>query len=62
MKLRTIIIEKNKGINAKVEISINDFNCIVGKNNVGKSTIFKGINAFINDNASTADDKNFYNS
>lgn len=61
MKLRKIIIENYKGINAKVEISINDFNCIVGKNDVGKSTLLKAIDAFINDNGPTADDKNIYN-
>lgn len=50
MKLKRVIIENYKGINTPVSIEINDFNCIVGKNDVGKSTILKAIDAFINDN------------
>ena len=61
MKLKKLIIENYKGINNKIDITIHNFNCIVGKNDVGKSTILKAIDAFINDNGPTADDKNIYN-
>lgn len=61
MKLKRIIIENYKGINTPVSIEINDFNCIVGKNDVGKSTILKAIDAFINDNSPAPEDKNIYN-
>lgn len=61
MKLKRVIIENYKGINTPVSIEINDFNCIVGKNDVGKSTILKAIDAFINDNNPVIEDKNIYN-
>lgn len=61
MKLKRIIIENYRGINNAVKINFNDFNCIVGKNDVGKSTLLKAIDAFINDNGPISDDKNIYN-
>lgn len=61
MKLKRIVIENYKGINTPITIDVNDFVCIVGKNDVGKSTILKAIDAFINDNNPVFEDKNIYN-
>lgn len=61
MKLKRVIIENYKGINTPIAINVNDFNCIVGKNDVGKSTILKAIDAFINDNNPVFEDRNIYN-
>lgn len=61
MRLVKAIIENFKGINTPIEIAFSDFNCIVGKNDVGKSTILKAVDTFINENNPTADDKNIYN-
>ena len=41
MKIKKIIIDNYRGINVPTEINFHDFTCIVGKNDVGKSTILK---------------------
>lgn len=61
MQLRQLIVENYKGIKESTCFYFNQFACIVGKNDVGKSTILKAIDAFINDNAPCIDDKNLYN-
>lgn len=61
MKLRKIAIENYRGINERIELLFNDFNCIVGKNDAGKSTILKAVDAFLNDNAPSQEDRNIYN-
>lgn len=60
MKIVKISIENFKGIKDKVEITTNDFNCIVGKNDVGKSTILKALDIFLNDKSPSKEDKNMY--
>lgn len=60
MKIVQISIENFKGIKDKVEITTNDFNCIVGKNDVGKSTILKALDIFLNDKSPSKEDKNVY--
>ena len=37
-------------------------NCIVGKNDAGKSTILKALDVFLNDSSISIDDKNIYTS
>ena len=60
MKIVQISIENFKGIKDKVEITTNDFNCIVGKNDVGKSTVLKALDIFLNDKSPSNEDKNVY--
>lgn len=60
MKIVQISIENFKGIKDKVEITTNDFNCIVGKNDVGKSTVLKALDIFLNDKSPSREDKNAY--
>lgn len=60
MKIVQISIENFKGIKDKVEITTNDFNCIVGKNDVGKSTVLKALDIFLNDKSPSKEDKNVY--
>ncbi len=62
MKIKRITIENYKGISIPVTLELGDFSCIVGRNDVGKSTLLKAIDAFLNDNAPTFDDKNIYTS
>ena len=45
MKLKTLRIQNFRGYKDET-INFNDFNCIVGKNDVGKSTIFKALEKF----------------
>lgn len=61
MKIAKIFIENFKGIKGRSEIITNDFNCIVGKNDVGKSTILNTLDIFLNDKNPSIDDKNAYN-
>lgn len=61
MKLVNIIINNYKGIQNETTIKFHDFCCIVGKNDVGKSTILKALDAFLNEHAPTLEDKNIYN-
>ena len=45
MILKKAIISNFRGINGTVEVDFDLFNCIVGQNDVGKSTILKAIDA-----------------
>lgn len=47
MKIEKLILHNFRGYD-HTEIIFNDFNCIVGKNDVGKSTIFEALNWFFN--------------
>lgn len=58
MHIKKIIISNFRGIKEPTEILFNDFTCIVGKNDVGKSTVLKAVDAFLNDTTITVDDKN----
>ena len=60
MKLIKGIFENFRGIGAPVEIIFNTFNCIVGRNDVGKSTILKALDFFLNDKNPSIEDKNVY--
>ena len=55
MILKKLILENFRGVKGKVEIEINLFNCIVGQNDAGKSTILKALDASINDKITRAD-------
>ena len=59
MKIVKLIVSNYRGIRDSTEITFNDFTCIVGKNDVGKSTILKAIDAFLNDTAISIFDKNY---
>lgn len=53
MHIKKIIISNFRGIKEPTEILFNDFTCIVGKNDVGKSTVLKAVDAFLNDTTIT---------
>ncbi|MDE5424274.1 AAA family ATPase [Ancylomarina sp. DW003] len=58
MRLRKINIENFKGIKTKKTIEFDAFSVIVGQNDVGKSTILKAVDCFLNNTALTKDDLN----
>ncbi|MBR5282540.1 MAG: AAA family ATPase [Alistipes sp.] len=60
MNINKIIISNFKGISSPIYISPAQFACIVGKNDMGKSTILKAIDAFLNDSSLSTDDCNIY--
>lgn len=58
MILKKAIISNYRGINGSVTVNFDLFNCIVGQNDAGKSTILKAIDACLNDNNPTRSDYN----
>lgn len=60
MRIKEISIENYRAIKDAVSVHFGNFNCVVGKNDAGKSTVLKAINMFLNDIAPTADDCNLY--
>ena len=60
MKLKSTVIKNYRGIKEETLVSFQDFNCIVGKNDVGKSTLLTAIDAFLNENNPNIEDKNVY--
>jgi len=49
MILKRAIISNFRGVNGSREIHFKGFNCIVGQNDVGKSTILKALDTFLNE-------------
>ena len=58
MILRKAIISNYRGINGSITVNFDLFNCIVGQNDAGKSTILKAIDASLNENNPTRSDYN----
>ena len=58
MILKKAIISNYRGINGPVEVKFNSFNCIVGQNDAGKSTILRAIDASLNETTLTRSDYN----
>ena len=49
MKIEKLILENFRGYQERTEINFKSFNVIVGRNDIGKSTILESIDVFIND-------------
>lgn len=58
MILKRIIISNFRGINEPRTIYFKDFNCIVGQNDAGKSTILRALDCFLNDTKPSRADYN----
>ena len=58
MILRKAIISNYRGINGSITVNFDLFNCIVGQNDAGKSTILKAIDASLNETNLTRSDYN----
>lgn len=58
MILKKAIINNYRGINGSISVDFNLFNCIVGQNDAGKSTILKAIDASLNETKLTRADYN----
>lgn len=54
MKIEKLILENFRGYQEKTEINFNSFNVIVGRNDIGKSTILESIDIFINDKSAVS--------
>lgn len=55
MKLERIRIKNFRCYNTETVFEIDDLTCIIGKNDIGKSTILEALDAFFNDNIDTGD-------
>ena len=60
MKLREISIENFYGFDQKAIIKASDFNVLVGRNDVGKSSVLKALDLFLNDKTPSAETRNLY--
>ena len=60
MKISQLKIKKFRSIDNEITAKLQDYNCIVGKNDVGKSTILKAIDLFLNNKDLVIDNKNIY--
>ena len=58
MILKKITISNYRGINGTVTVDFDMFNCIVGQNDAGKSTILKAIDLALNETKLTRSDYN----
>jgi putative ATP-dependent endonuclease of OLD family len=58
MQLRRLTIENFRGYRQPTSISFGGFTSIVGRNDVGKSTLLEALDAFFNDRKPDADDVN----
>jgi len=58
MKLTKVIITNFRGINGTISVDLDMFNCIVGQNDAGKSTILKAIDTSLNETKLTRADYN----
>lgn len=55
MKLVSIKLKNFRNYRTETEIKIDDLSCIIGKNDVGKSTILEALNCFFNDDIEKTD-------
>lgn len=58
MKLKKVKIQNYRGIQEEQTIYFDSFNCIVGQNDAGKSTILKALDCFFNDKKPSSSDLN----
>jgi predicted ATP-dependent endonuclease of OLD family len=55
MKLKKITIKNYRCYKDETIFRVDDLNCLIGKNDAGKSTIIEALDAFFNDNIDTGD-------
>ena len=60
MKLAEISIENFYGFEQKASIKTCDFNVLVGRNDVGKSSVLKALDLFLNDKTPSVETSNLY--
>jgi predicted ATP-dependent endonuclease of OLD family len=58
MILKKAVLNNYRGVNGSVSVNFDLFNCIVGQNDAGKSTILKALDAFLNEIKPTKSDLN----
>ena len=56
MRLRRLIIENYRGYRESTSVTFADFTSVIGKNNVGKSTLLEALEIFFNNKNPDSDD------
>lgn len=57
MKIKRVILENFRGYREKTAIDFNDLTVLVGRNDVGKSTVLQALNLFFNEGSDVKFDK-----
>lgn len=60
MKLREVILQNFRGYYNETRIPIDDLTALIGKNDIGKSTILEALDLFFNQSKIEAGDRNVY--
>ena len=60
MKLREIILKNFRGYYVETRITIDDLTALIGKNDVGKSTILEALDIFFNQSKIDSVDRNVF--
>ena len=58
MRLHEVILKNFRGYYGETRIAISDLTALIGKNDVGKSTILEALDIFFNQSKIDATDKN----
>ena len=53
MRIKSIVLNNFRGYDRETKILMSDFVAIVGKNDIGKSTILEALDIFFNDGKGT---------
>lgn len=53
MKIKTVRVENFRAYKSEITFELNDLNVIVGKNDIGKSTVLEALDIFFNENKGT---------
>ena len=61
MKLIQINIENFLGIEEKTSIDLSQFNVLIGRNDVGKSTVMKALDIFLNSVKPASEQSSIFN-
>ena len=60
MKLRKVAIKNFRGYSEQIEFSVNDITALIGKNDIGKSTILDALDTFFNASKLDISDRNIH--
>ena len=60
MKLREVILKNFRGYYRETRIAVSDLTALIGKNDVGKSTILEALDIFFNQSKIDITDKNIF--
>ncbi len=60
MRLHEVILKNFRGYYGETRIAISDLTALIGKNDVGKSTILEALDIFFNQSKIDATDKNIF--